>query len=159
MKKYIIIAVVVLAGVVYYTGLYTYFIRTDIQEELPTPSVSNSAGVPMESSQTLATGNFVEVDFIHKGSGQAKLVKVNGKNILRLENFNVTSGPDLYVYLSKTTAPTGDIKSLGDYIDLGLLKGTSGNQNYDINADITGYTTAVVWCKRYGVLFTYAVMK
>lgn len=48
---------------------------------------------------------------------------------------------------------------IGDYINLGLLKGTSGNQNYEISVDIIGYTTAIVWCKRYGVLFTYAVMK
>lgn len=163
MKKYtipIIVVLVILAAVIYYTGLYTYFVRTDIQEALPIPSKSTSSeSSPSATNQTLATGNFVEVDFIHKGSGQAKLVKINDTNILRLENFNVVSGPDLYVYLSKSTTPTGDIQSLGDYIDLGMLKGTSGNQNYEINQDITGYQTAIIWCKRYGVLFTYALMK
>ena len=154
MKKYLISIILIIVGAgIYYSGLYTYFIRTDIQEELPSSSGS------VQATQTIATGNFVEVDFIHKGSGQANLVKVNGKNILRFENFNVVSGPDLYVYLSKSPNPTGGIKSLGDFIDLGLLKGTSGNQNYEINADTTGYATAIVWCKRYGVLFTYAVMR
>lgn len=152
MKKSVII-LVILVGVVYYSGLYTYFVRNDVQENLPTSSN------PAESNQVLASGNFVEIDFIHKGSGIAKLVKVDDKNILRFEDFNVVSGPDLYVYLSKSEQPTGDIKSLGDYIDLGLLKGTSGNQNYEIPENITGYKTAVIWCKRYGVLFTYAVMQ
>lgn len=153
MKKYIIVGIVLIIGaVIYYTGLYTYFIRTDIQEELPVSSE------PTDLTRTISAGKFVEIDLIHKGSGGAKLIQVDGENILRFENFNVTSGPDLYVYLSKVMSPTGDIKSLGDYIDLGLLKGTSGNQNYEISTDITEYKTAIVWCKRYGVLFTYAVM-
>lgn len=139
--------------IVYYTGLYTYFIRNDVQEVLPTFSDS------VVSVQTYASGNFVELDLIHKGSGDAKLINVGGKSILRFENFNVSSGPDLYVYLSKSTNPTGDLKSLGDYIDLGPLKGTSGNHNYEINADVNEYKTAVIWCKRFGVLFTYAIMK
>ncbi|MDP2647705.1 MAG: DM13 domain-containing protein [Candidatus Yanofskybacteria bacterium] len=153
MKKYFIgIGVLVLASVVYFTGLYTYFIRTEVQEELPQASSNAPA-------QTMLSGKFVEVDLIHKGSGDAKLIQVDGKYILRLENFNVTSGPDLYIYLAKTGQPTGDIESLGDFIDLGLLKGTSGNQNYEIAGNITGYKTAVVWCKQYGILFTYAVME
>ncbi|MDO8495269.1 MAG: DM13 domain-containing protein [bacterium] len=156
MKKYYLIApVLIVAGVIYYTGLYTYFIRNDVQESLPATSDKPEASV-----QTLASGNFVKVDLVHKGSGEAKIIRFDDKNILRFENFNVTSGPDLYVYLTKSVQLTGDIKSLGDYVDLGLLKGTSGNQNYEIGSiDISEYKTAVVWCRRFGVLFTYAVMK
>jgi hypothetical protein len=154
MKKYIVFIVITLIGViVYYTELYTYFVRTNVQEDLPKSSDS------ARPTQMSAVGEFVEVDLIHKGSGQAKLIQVDGENILRFENFNVTSGPDLYVYLSKNSNPTGDLESLGDYVDLGLLKGSSGNQNYKIDADISGYRTAIVWCKRYEVLFTYAVME
>jgi len=154
MKKVLVfVVVIIIIAVIYFTGLYTYFVRTDVQEALPSPSTETS------KMGVLRTGSFGEVDFIHKGSGEAKIVQVDGKHILRLENFNVTSGPDLYVYLSKSNAPTGDIKSLGDYVDLGLLKGTSGNQNYDISQNVEGYKTAVIWCKRYGVLFTYAVMQ
>src|SRR3989344_2497484 len=160
MKKYSIGAIVllILAGVIYFTGLYTYFVRTEVNEELPMPSATVGAST-MPTPAVLRQGSFGEVDFIHKGSGVAKLIQIDGRNILRLENFNVVSGPDLYVYLSKNAQPTGDSKSLGDYIDLGPLKGTSGNQNYEINADIAGYTTAIIWCRRYGVLFTYAVMQ
>src|SRR3989344_1919885 len=154
MKKVLVfVVVIIIIAVIYFTGLYTYFVRTDVQEALPSPSTETS------KMGVLRTGSFGEVDFIHKGSGEAKIVQVDGKHILRLENFNVTSGPDLYVYLSKSETPTGDIKSLGDYVDLGLLKGTSGNQNYDISQNVEGYKTAVIWCKRYGVLFTFAVMK
>ena len=154
MKKYYILGVAVfLIAVIYFTGLYTYFVRTDVQEGIPA-----SSG-PKELVQTIISGTFFEVDLIHRGSGTAKLLEVNGKRILRLEDFNVTSGPDLYVYLSESKTPTGDIKSLDKYINLGLLKGTSGNQNYEIPEPFRGYDTVVIWCQRYGVLFTYAVMQ
>ena len=154
MKGYYILgAVIISVAIVYFMGLYTYFVRTDVQEGIPASSELT------ESVQTIASGTFGEVDFIHKGSGTAKLLEVNGKRILRLEDFNVTSGPDLYVYLSESKNPTGDIKSLDKYISLGLLKGTSGNQNYEIPEPFRGYDTVVIWCQKFGVLFSYAVMK
>ena len=154
MTKYLILGFALIIGIsVYYTGLYIYFIRTDIQENLPQPTETD------ESAQEIISGEFITVDLIHKGSGQARLIRVDGKNILRFENFNVTNGPDLYVYLSKSASPTGDLASLEDYIDLGPLKGDSGNQNYEINGEVAGYRTAIIWCKRFGVLFTYAVME
>jgi hypothetical protein len=79
--------------------------------------------------------------------------------MLRFEDFRVTNGPDLYVYLSQNPKPTRDESSLGAFIDLGKLKGNSGNQNYEITEDITGYNTAVIWCKRFGVLFSFAVLQ
>ncbi len=153
----IIIGVAVIAGGVWYFGLYTYFIKTEIHEELPRQGGVLDSSVPQ--MRTLAGGSFGEIDFIHKGSGRAKLIEVNGKTILRLENFNVTSGPDLYVYLSNSTKPTHNIKDLGDYADLGRLKATSGEQNYDVPANAEGYRTAVIWCKQFGVLFSFAVME
>ncbi len=139
---------------VYITGIYTYFLRTEVQEEMP--ALRNaSLGFP----RILASGLFGEIDFIHKGSGTAKLLEVDGKRVVRFENFSVTSGPDLYVYLSRSNAPGKDLKSLGEYIDLGPLKGTMGNQNYEVPQNREGYSTVVIWCKRFGVLFSYAVMK
>ena len=86
-------------------------------------------------------------------------MEISGKRILRLENFNVTSGPDLYVYLSDSTNPTHSVGNLGNYVDLGLLKATSGNQNYDVPARAENYRTAIIWCKQFGVLFSFAVME
>ena len=153
MKKvfWSILIVIVLLGI-YFTGVYTYFLKTEVSEDLPL----------MENKQEMAVlvgGTFREVDFIHKGSGRAMLIKSDGRAVLRFEDFEVTNGPDLYVYLTKGENPTGDLKSLGDYIDLGLLKGSKGNQNYELPNYSDGYSTVVIWCKKFGVLFTYAVMK
>ena len=153
MKKvfWILLVIVILSGI-YYTGVYTYFFKTEVSEELPEVMDKQNMAV-------LSEGTFQEVDFIHKGVGRAMLIESNGKMILRFEDFEVTNGPDLYVYLAKGENPTGDLKSLGDYIDLGLLKGSKGNQNYELPIYSEGYNTVVVWCKKFGVLFTYAVMK
>ncbi|MBI2065032.1 MAG: DM13 domain-containing protein [Candidatus Yanofskybacteria bacterium] len=157
-SRFVIVGIAVLVGVVYYFGFYTYFIKTEIHEELPMPAAS-APDSPAPQMRTIAFGSFGEIDFVHKGSGQAKLIEIDGKTILRLENFTVTSGPDLYVYLSNSTKPTHEIKDLGNYINLGRLKATSGEQNYEIPQSAEGYRTAVIWCKQFGVLFSFAVME
>jgi hypothetical protein len=95
------------------------------------------------------SGNFVGVgDGIHDASGLAKVIPVDGSDVLRLEDFRSSNGPDLYVYLSVD-------KEASDFVDLGRLKGNIGNQNYDIPAgtDLSKYDTVLIWCKQFSVLF------
>jgi len=44
------------------------------------------------------------------------------------------------------------------FIHLGALKGTSGDQNYDVPADVdlAQYRAVTVWCRRFGVNFATA---
>ena len=77
---------------------------------------------------------FSDRDRIHKGSGEAIIYRAeDGSHLLRLENLNVTNGPDLHVFLSPHTDPKDrdDVMSPG-YFSLGPLKGNQGNQNYPI---------------------------
>ena len=85
----------------------------------------------------LARGEFNEIDVVHKGSGQAIIAAIgDGKNILRLENFSVTNGPDLFVYLSVNADPSsGSEVTTGGY-NLGRLKAPEGAFNYEIPADV-----------------------
>ena len=71
-----------------------------------TQVVSESAPATPAQSR-LAAGRFGVVDGIHKGEGAATLVRLpDGQAVLRLEDdFRVTNGPDLYVYLSGSVAP------------------------------------------------------
>ena len=104
-------------------------------------------------------GSFIKIDSIHKGEGQAKLIKSDNEYSLLLESFKVTSGPDLYVYLSKETNVNSKDK-LGEFKSLGQLKGNSGNQAYSITEqDIKDYNSVVIWCKRFSALFTSASLK
>jgi hypothetical protein len=87
---------------------------------------------------TLRTASFVGVgDGIHNAEGIAKLIPLqDGSDILRLENLQVTNGPDLYVYLATD-------KSASDFVGLGKLKANNGNQN----------DTVLIWCRPFSVLF------
>lgn len=107
----------------------------------------------------IARGSFVDSDLIHTGEGDAIILSYpDGTTYVRFENFSVVNGPDVHVYLSPTTVPGRSLESLGDYIDLGLLKGNKGDQNYQLPADFTDYGSVVLWCEEFGVLFPYATL-
>jgi len=108
----------------------------------------------------LRAGMFRDADSIHKGSGTAGLYQLaDGSHLLRFEDFKVTNGPDLHVYLVKHPGPeaSSDVNA-DNYIDLGKLKGNIGNQNYAIpdGTDIADFGSVVVWCEAFGVLFSTA---
>lgn len=165
-----IIAVAGIIGVlalldIFYFRFHTYFQTSKIDEKSPIVTDMNGRENAFDmreslTSKTLRAGNFMGVDFIHKGSGSASLIEnPDGTRYLRFENFQVTNGPDLYVYLSNGPAPTNDIKSLDSYVSLGRLKGNKGNQNYEIPAGTPDYTTVVIWCRQFSALFSYAVLR
>ena len=86
----------------------------------------------------LSKGTFQGADRFHQGSGEATIYRApDGSHLLRLENFQVTNGPELHVILSPNPAPESrdDVHQPG-YLDLGSLKGNVGNQNYEIPADV-----------------------
>ena len=103
-----------------------------------------------QEASTLYVGEFVGVnDGIHNAKGQVKALRLNDNtNSLRLEDFKATNGPDLYVYLSTD-------KSAFDFVNLGRLKGNIGDQNYEIpeGTDLSKYTTVLIWCQAFSVLF------
>ena len=99
-----------------------------------------------------ARGTFKDADSFHKGSGDAKIFALpDGTSLLRMENFQVTNGPDLFVYLA-----TDDTAS--DFVNLGRLKGNQGNQNYTIpeGTDLDKYNSVLIWCRAFSVLFSTA---
>ena len=103
-----------------------------------------------EENKNLIIGDFVGVnDGIHNAEGKAKiLILSDGSQILRLEDFKSTNGPDVHLYLSTD-------KQASDFIDLGRLKANNGNQNYQIpiNADFNKYKYVLIWCQPFSVLF------
>ena len=116
-----------------------------------------------ESPTVVASGRFIDADAAHKGEGQAMLYALpDGSHVVRFENFRVTNGPDLYVYLAKHPSPTSadDVSDSG-YVNLGKLKGNVGNQNYTIPAgtDVSEFGSVVIWCQLFGVLFSPAALE
>ncbi|MDP3780682.1 MAG: DM13 domain-containing protein, partial [Nitrosopumilaceae archaeon] len=150
MNKKIIISAIVAAIVIPFSvyALSPLFINTTVDEKLPetvlvTKSETMEKDVMMEKAEmadkmeddtmmdtesrvaVLLSGSFVGVgDGIHDAKGNALVVPLeNSQQILRLEDFSSTNGPDLYVYLASDA-------SASDYVSLGRLKANNGNQNY-----------------------------
>lgn len=154
-----VIAVVIIGGILTY-ALEPYFTESSVDEALPTSTIVQSAANNQDSTAVMKedamvtpvsySGNFVGVgDGIHDAQGNTYTISLeDGGNILRLENFQSTNGPDLYVYLST------DYKA-SEIINLGELKANKGNQNYEIpyDADFDKYNKVLIWCKAFGVLF------
>lgn len=115
------------------------------------------ANVPIVIGQ----GQFKDGDSFHKGSGVATLYQgPAGDYLLRFDDFVATNGPDLHVLLSTNPAPT-DYESLGDYLDLGSLKGNIGDQNYSLPAgiDVQQYKSVIIYCLPFQVIFATATLK
>jgi hypothetical protein len=127
----------------------------------PTPSHAQptAAATALEASTpfapaTLARGSFHGSDDFHFGRGSATVIEVSpGRYHLRLEDFSVRNGPDLYVYLS----PSADGYAKGA-VELGKLKATDGAFGYDIppDADPASFQSAIIWCKQFRHLFATA---
>lgn len=128
----------------------------------PGTAVDPTAGaMPAMADQAavLNRGEFVVIDAVHAASGSAAIYRMPDDTVLvRLENFQVTNGPDLHVVLTRNQNPRTAEEVGGDYLDLGLLQGNSGSQNYNVppGIDVTQYGAVVIYCVRYGVVFSVA---
>lgn len=108
----------------------------------------------------LSSGQFDVIDRIHQGEGTATLFQLpDGRRVLRFEQFNVTNGPDLYVYLSAHPAPRDSAQlHEGAAFEVGRLKGNIGDQNYELpdNLDLSQFESVVIYCRRFSVVFSTA---
>jgi hypothetical protein len=136
--------------------------QEQIAEITPPPSASEQTAEPEPSTgegpASLNTANFVGADGFHQGSGTATLYQLeDGSRLLRFEDFMVTNGPQLHVLLATNPAPTSR-EELGEYIDLGPLKGNIGDQNYQLptDLDLESYRSVVIYCVPFHVVFATA---
>ena len=119
-------------------------LTTTISEEMDDMVDKDSS--EQTGPEILKTGEF-EGLVGHNAKGIAKIIQVNDMTFLRFENFEVTNGPDLRVYITQD----GDIKN---GIHLEKLKGSKGNQNYELNdINIEQYNSVVIYCQPFGVYF------
>lgn len=146
-RRWIILAVlaaVVGAPVAWYLGSPLFISRTVVEE--------------FAGGGEIARGAFTDADSFHKGSGLARLVRDGGETIVRLEEFQVTNGPDLYVYLAAHPEPRSRADVDQGFVNLGRLKGNIGAQSYPVPAgtDLARYRSVVIYCRAFHVVFSTA---
>ena len=105
----------------------------------------------MPSNQPRVLGEAPLVARAHDVAGKALIVQVGDQKILRFEDLQTINGPDLHIYLSAGL-------DAGDAVDLGSIRATEGNVNYTIpvGTDTSKYRNVLIWCRPFGVLFSYA---
>ena len=114
-----------------------------------------------KSAKVLEKGEFHNAD--KTGKGTATLYRLaDGKRVLRLTDFAVDNGPDLYVRLiaAKDAKNTASVAKT-DHVELGKLKGNKGDQNYEVpeKVDLSKYKVVSIWCNRFSVNFAAAPLK
>lgn len=121
------------------------FLVSCVKENTPEIPLDNNVDTLVATPGS--TGNFMNGPY-GSVSGRATVYNENGKLILALQNMNISNGPQLHVYLSREVQPV-------NFIDLGPLQSTQGNQLYAIpgSPDFSQYRYALVHCKKYNHLF------
>jgi hypothetical protein len=147
------------------------FIDDEVSEAVPTVAGATgqggsergaAGGSEKGGTEVTAEGSFVGIEG-HSAGGTAQVLDLpDDSRFLRFEeDFDVTNGPDLKVYLSAAPQDAPGDALDDEFVDLGDLKGNIGSQNYELPAevDIDRYRTTIVWCKRFSVGFATAQLR
>lgn len=142
------------------------FTIVEVSEAPPTQGTMSATANPSESEPSPAAVLPTEmfsgalISHEHKTTGVVKILELeDGSRVLRLEGFATSDGPDLEVWLSDAEVVEGFdgwfLADDGDYLSLGKLKGTVGEQNYEIPADVDleRFSSMSIWCVRFAVSF------
>lgn len=81
-------------------------------------------------------------------SGEAKIFFENGQYKVTLQDFSVSGGPDLKVYLSKADTPT-------QFVNLGNLTSQTVYP-VPLGIDVADYSHILIHCQQYNHLFAIA---
>ena len=141
------------------------FYDDEVSEALPSVAAPSADEQGAEAGSTpppsapaepvdLAVGTFVSRE--HDTVGTVRVVQLpDGQVLVRLEGFETSNGPALYVYLSQNPAEGTEAAFDDEFVDLGALKGNVGDQNYAVPAgiDAAGFTSVVIWCDRFDAAF------
>jgi hypothetical protein len=137
------------------------FVKTKVNESLPTAAaaqMASTAGGEHEGAGVLLAGAFHSV--AHETRGTATVHDLgDGRRVVRFSDFATSNGPDVRVYLvAAADASDDETVTRAGFIELGKLKGTEGDQNYDIPADLDlgKYRAVTIWCRRFSVNFATA---
>jgi hypothetical protein len=86
----------------------------------------------------------------------------DGSRVLRFTGFSTSNGPDVHVYMvaSDDAKDIATVQRAG-FIDLGVIKGNVGDQNYTLGGDLdlAKYRAVSIWCKRFSVNFGAAALR
>ena len=113
------------------------------------------------SPQPLVSGQFYSI--LHPTAGTAAIYRMgDGSRVLRFTDFSTSNGPDVHVYMvaADDAKDIATVQRAG-FVDLGVIKGNIGDQNYTLpdDLDLAKYRAVSIWCKRFSVNFGAAALR
>src|SRR5947207_13285496 len=129
-------------------------VNRQVDETMPAAQVGSSP-------QPLESGQFYSI--LHPTQGTATIYQMgDGTRILRLTSFSTSNGPDVHVYMvaADDAKDVARVQQAG-FVDLGVIKGNVGDQNYTLGSDLdlAKYRAVSIWCKRFNVNFGAAALR
>ena len=114
---------------------------------------SSSDDNPSEEVEVLPPLQGLFQDGAHPTSGTASVN--SARTVLSFTDFMTDRGPILEVYLCKSDG------NCDEFITLGVLKNTSGFQQYTLpdNVNLTTYDYVHIWCVEFAVSFGHAKLE
>jgi hypothetical protein len=129
-------------------------VNRSVNEAMPAAQSSSSP-------QPLVSGQFYSI--LHPTAGTATIYQMgDGARVLRFTSFSTSNGPDVHVYMvAADDAKDAAAVEKAGFIDLGVIKGNIGDQNYTLGSDLdlAKYRAVSIWCKRFSVNFGAAALK
>lgn len=132
---------------IFYVLLVLFFFISCQEEGVLTKGNNNNNEVITPEAILRYQGVFAPTSGISV-SGEAKIYLENGQYKVTLQNFSVSGGPDLKVYLSKADTPT-------QFVTLGNL---TSQTVYPVppGIDVADYSHVLIHCQQYNHLFAIA---
>lgn len=126
---------------------------------------TGDAPTPDSSVMTaIKSGEFIQIDAIHSAKGHATLYRrPDDSLLLRFDDFSITNGPTLNVYLSTAVLPktAAELQTGQSQISLGPLRGTIGSQNYTrvpLGLDLTRWKSVVIYSEDLKTVYSSATL-
>ena len=158
MKKWTKLAIPIIA-VAAFAAWYAFrperlVVNRQVDEAMPTAQGGSSP-------QPIVAGKFYSI--LHPTAGTATIYRTaDGSRVLRFTGFSTSNGPDVHVYMvaSDDAKDVATVQQAG-FIDLGVIKGNIGDQNYTLGSDLdlAKYRAVSIWCKRFSVNFGAAALR
>jgi hypothetical protein len=152
--KFAIPIAIVLAAVAWYVFRpERLVVNRRVDEALP-------AAQGVLPAQPLESGHFYSI--LHPTQGTATIYQMgDGTRVLRFTSFSTSNGPDVHVYMvAADDAKDAATVLKAGFVDLGVIKGNIGDQNYTLGSDVdlAKYKAVSIWCKRFSVNFGAAAL-
>ncbi len=116
-------------------------------------------------AQPIKSGDFLTIDPIHTASGHVTLYRLTDNSLLlRFDDFSVTNGPSLNVYLCAAESPltAADLATGKLQLLVAPLKGSTGAQNYTRippELDLSRYKSVVIFSETLQAIYSSAPLR